>query len=384
MTWRKLDVSMNRRALLGVLGLAGSGGCLRLTGAEATTSSTATGATSPATTRSTEGSTTETEATETTAAEPSLPSGLSEDGVSDYLFDFHLRELGQRSFATNWTLFNRREEFVKLRREYRVGDAGAVGSWTFDEGGPVSMFRSTDGGFWREDLGDEYTYGMDRDGYDMERLTLAQWVRPFVRGGVWSAPSLVRRESPARWEVQLTEVEDDAAVPGWFSGTVESLSGSMVVDERGFIRSLDCDMIATETAPGRVEYGVTYAVDSVDEVMVSEPAWLSTAKERRPRVSMALTDDRRYVRLTLESGNPIEPNTVINVHDEVETGRSLFYELREEIAAGETVYVYRGQDGYAKLSRGGRPTNASPVPLESQYHAWANRSGVEYFGTIDL
>lgn len=374
---------MNRRALLGFLGMAGTGGCLRLTGAEATTSSTATTATPTAATRTTEASTTETEAT---AAAPSLPSGLSEDGVSDYLFDFHLRELGQRSFATNWTLLNRREEQVKQRREYRVGDAGAVGSWTFDQGGPVSMFRTTDGGFWREDLGDDYTYGETRQGYDMERLTLASWVRAFVRGGAWSAPSLVRRESPARWEAELTGAEDDAAVPGWFSGTVESLSGTMVVDERGFIRSLDGEMTASGTNVGRVEYGVRYAVDSVDEVTVSEPAWVSTAKDRRPRVSMAVTDDERAVRLTHESGVPIEANTNLVIYDDAARRNEISYRLREPIQSGETVYLYTEQGGgfNGQLSRGSAPTSSNAIRLDSEYHAWADRSSAEYFGTVSL
>jgi len=379
---------MNRRALLGMLGLAGSGGCLRLTGAEATTSSTATAATSPATTRSTEASKTETkttQTTETTAGEPTLPNGLSEDGVSDYLFDFHLRELGQRSFATNWTLFNRRKEIVKLRREYRVGDAGAIGSWTFDEGGPVTMFRSTDGGFWREDLGGEYTYGETRDGYDMERLTLAAWVRAFVEGGVWSAPSLARREEPARWEVQITGVEDDAAVPGWFHGELESLSGSMSVDERGFVRSLDGEMTASDTASGPVEYGVKYAVDSIDEVTVTEPSWLSTAKERRPRVSMAKTDDQYAVRMTHESGNPIEADTNLVVYNRDERRNEISYRLKEPIQSGETVYLYKEQEGVfnGQLSRGSPPSTSDAIRLDSEYDAWARRSA-EYFGAVSL
>ncbi|WP_227133379.1 hypothetical protein [Halorubellus salinus] len=378
---------MKRREVLGVLGVAGTGGCLRLSeGGTTTTVARSTRQTQAATSTSTDTGTTATRTSETGERDPDLPSGLSADGVGNYLFDYHLRELGQRSFATNWTLLNQRREIVKLRREYRVGDAGAVGSWTFDEGGPVTMFRSTDGGFWREDIGDEYSYGKARDGYDMERLTLAAWVRPFIAGGVWSAPSLVRRESPARWETQVTGFEADASVPGWFNGELESLSGSMVVDERGFIRSLDGEMTASGTNVGRQEYGVRYAVDSVDDVTVREPDWLPTAKERRPRVSVVLTDDEYAVRLTHESGNPIEANTNLIIYDEAARRNEISYPLGEPIESGETVYLYTEESGgfNGQLSRGTPPASSDAIRLDSEYTAWADRSGTEYFGTAPV
>lgn len=342
--------------------------------------------TAASTSTSTDTRTTEARTTESGERDPALPDGLSEDGVTSYLFDYHLRELGQRSFATNWTLLNRRKEIVKRRRDYRVGDAGAVGSWTFDQGGPVSMFRTTDGGFWREVLGDEYTYGEVREGYEMEQLALASWVRPFVSGGVWSAPSLVRREAPARWEVQLTGFEAGAAVPGWFGGELESLSGTMVVDERGFVRSLDGEMTASGTNAGRQEYGVRYAVDSVDDVTVTEPSWVSTAKERRPRVSLALTDDGYAVRLTHESGVPIEGNTDLVVYDDAARRNEISYPLEEPIQSGDTVYLYTEQEGgfNGQLTRGSPPSGGGVVRLDSEYTVWAQRSGAEYFGAVSV
>lgn len=377
---------MNRREALAALGVVGLAGCLRLQGGGGERPTTGRTTEPPANTRTLTAAKADTDAGTATPGAGTYPTGLSEEGVSAFLFDTHERELARTSFSVDWTRIDLLEETVRRRQHYDVETGFALGTWTYDRGGPVTIFRSNEGGFWREELGDEYTYGEARHGYSIDKVLWRGWLEPVLGAGTWSEPSTVRERDPATWRVETTSFDETGAVPGHFRGQLAGLSASMTVDERGIIHSLEAEFEATDTNVDRVRQRLTFAVDAIGDVSVSEPSWLATAKERRPRVSAALTDDRNFVRFTLESGNALEPETVFTVYDELDRRNTIGYRLRDPVEPDETVYLYKEQEGpfHGQLARGSRPSNAEPVTLSSEYHMWADRGVSEYFGTVDL
>lgn len=319
---------------------------------------------------------------------PEYPLGLSNDGVDRLLFSEHTRTLAGTSFRTAWTRINRSKSEIDLERTYRVADNHAIGEWVNENGGTLTMIRINDGGFWREDLGDKYTYGESRDGFSMRLLAQEQWILPLIAAANWNEPTLVQDSGPAIWEVTMSDLVQTTPVPGYFQGELQSVSGSMEVDERGVIHSFQgrFGLTGPNVQPDVLRYQIQYSVDAIGEVSVSVPGWLSTAKDRRPIVEAAITDDQNYVRFTLSSGNQLEPGTQFTVYDEVNRLNFTETVIDEAITPGETVYFYKetADPLGGKISRGSRPQDASPVTLSEEYHMWASRGNVEYFGTVSL
>ncbi len=295
----------------------------------------------------------------------------------------HRRELAVRGFRTNWVLVNTDKSEIKDRRTYRVADSAALGNWTFAEGGETTVYHNSQGGFWRENLGDKFTYGESRSSYSISLVTFSRWIVPVLGQGNWSSPQLVQRRKPAKWELSITGVDSSSTRIGYFDGRFESLSGSMIVDERGIIHEIDAAFTASRERGGTVAHRIRNRVGAIGSVSISEPSWLSTAKERRPTAAATLTENKKFIQFELKSGNQLEPDTNITVFDEVQNTNAFTYELQDPLQAGETVYLYRTSDNRDRLARGGRPTDVSPNSFDSNYHMWAHRS-LEYFGTISV
>jgi hypothetical protein len=323
--------------------------------------------------------------TEGTPPEPSYPLGLSEAGVRGFLMDVHQRELTRRGFRDDWVLVNTARSEIETRQTYRVADGVALGEWAYSEGGAVTIYHNNRGGFWREDLGSAFTYGEDRRAYSIDAVTFSRWIRPVLDQGSWSEPELIARQEPARWRVTVTGVDSSTTDIGYFRGQFSSLSGSAVVDEDGIIREIDATFTASPERGGTVRRRIRNTVGEIGTTSVQEPSWLSTAKKRRPTVSASFVDDRNYVRIEHRSGNPIEPDSDLTVFDENRRENTIAYEFREPVEAGETVFAYRdGPEKTDRIARGGRPENASPVPLDGSYSLWIDRGTREYFDVLEL
>jgi hypothetical protein len=394
---------MKRRRVLAVLGTVGTGGCLRLTNSDdESTAGTRSSTTRTATEASTETATvtttrtdteteTRTETRETTTEEPEpapYPEGLSADGVGEYLYPVHESTLSATNFHVEWSKFDRSVGEFKWRKRYDFEVGQALGrAMTRPMGGPADVYRANGlGALWREDLGDGYTYGADSHGWDSRETMWDVEIRPLVQAGVWGAPERVNVERPAVWEVSADSVVDSAPAIGYYDGETVGLSGTLRVDERGFIRGVEAThrLRPSGSSAGEVrEFETSFAVDSVGDVSVSKPSWLSTAKERRPEVSASLVDDGRYVELTLEDGNRIEANSVLSVWDEA-LGSSPDARLSEPMASGEKIYLYRDEtDSYPglRISRGGKPSSTPSRDLSSAVDTRSRRATLMYFET---
>lgn len=387
---------MRRRPLLGLLaGL--SGGCLRLTnqsGNTATPSPVEPPTTTAADPANGDTATADSDrqpegqgSTQTTAQStgPTYPVGLSDEGVDGFLLGTHRNVLSSEGFRTNWTLVRVDLNLFKEQKEFRVDDGTAIGSWSNPNGGDLTMYRTGADGFWREDLGSSYTYGEDRHGFSLEVLTMSEWLAPILNYGEWTSPSLMSNGDVAVWESSTTGVDTSSTRIGFFTGNFESLSAELRVDERGVIRQLVAEFAAVRDRDNQTtRYQLRYSVDSVGGVTVEEPSWLPTARERRPQVSVSITNDQRSVEFMVDSGNAIEAGTIFTLFDRVSNLNVIATRLNEAIEPGETVYFYHLESDEDRVARGTPPDDPSAVTLDSSYGFWAERATAEYFETVNL
>lgn len=309
--------------------------------------------------------------------------------MKEYFPGFHQSALQSRSFTAEWSKLDRDNSKVKWRKRYEADVGHAVGrATTRGMGGPADVYRTSgNGGFWRENVGSEYTYGRDRVGMKMSAVAWGDEVVPLVRAGDWSAPERVNESRPAVWEVTADSVDGTPAAPGYYDGVTLSLSGSMRIDERGFIRNIEAvyRIRKSDDRGGDTRNFTTmFTVDAVGETSVSEPSWVADTRERRPQVSVESVEDETYVRLTHEGGSSILQNTVVSVYDDA-IGASYDFKLETAIEAGETVYLYRTDDVNASVSiapsRGGPPAQEPPLSFEEPSALWARRATLQYFKT---
>lgn len=381
----------DRRAFLTAIGAIGFGGCLRLsTAGETATPSPR--ARSPATTEGavTTGTATPApaeKATPTATPEPTFPEGLSADGVSSFLFSTHQRTLSRRSFRAAWTKVNRSASVMKWQKEYTVESGQALGRWTRESGAPVQMYRYPLGDYWREDLGPRVTFGQDgssNQGHPPETWGIE--LEPLIRAVEWSGPTRVNDDRPAVWEVTAEAVADRSAIPGYHIGEIIAIeSGSMGVDEHGVLQRVDA-AYRIRTADGtELEYEIQYTIDRIGQVTVSEPDWLSTARERVPELAAERTAEDHAIRIELISGNQLEPGTHLFADEERTANTGFGVTLEAPVTADEPVYLYRPTDapdgGFidAGLTRESPPAPEEAQELTTRYGVMARREATQYF-----
>ncbi|WP_435316794.1 hypothetical protein [Haloarchaeobius sp. TZWSO28] len=375
---------MKRRALLGSLPAVAAAGCLRLTSGDEGATGTDTGATATQADTATT-TATETEPPETTTAstgEPDLPDGLAEDGPEDYLYAFHVKELQQASFRVSWTKINTNRSFVKWQKEFAVESSTSLGSFTRgDSGNPVDIYRSGTDAYWRENMGDHYTYGNDEEGFDIGAVTWDQEIEPLLTAGEWGAPTFVEDGDDPMWELETDTVADESAIPGYHRGTIQSIDATMRVDQNAVIRSVDAATTIQDRDGEEIQYVSEFSIDALGEASVSEPEWLPDAKAGVPKVSASLTDDNRFVRLVIEGGVAFEPNSTVMLFAEGQE-EATHRGLDQPIDPGVETYLYKADDwdqtSHMNVARGSKPTGVTPAEFSPPLRFAARRETNTY------
>ncbi|NHN43262.1 hypothetical protein G9C85_16720 [Halorubellus sp. JP-L1] len=312
--------------------------------------------------------------------------GLSDDGVEETLYAVHESTLTSTSFHAEWSKYDLDNGVFKWRKQYDsdVGQAVGRGSVRTNYGPSDVYLVEGVGSLWREELVDGYSYGANPEGWETGKPMWQNEIQPLFEAGDWSAPERLNHDRPAVWEVSTNSVADPSAVIGYYDGETVALSGTLRVDERGFFREVEAtaSVREDEARGGAVhEFETEFAVDSVGEVTVSEPSWVATVRERRPKVTASLADGDRYVELSLTGGNRIEPNSWVAVWDE-SVGGSYNLTLDEPIESGETVYLYRAEPDAStslRISRGGKPSTPPTREFTNPVDVWARRTTLLYF-----
>lgn len=383
---------MHRRQLL-ALAASASAGCLRLTGDETPTAgSGSASATAAATGAGSEQPTVTDPARSTETSVVSYPLGLSSTGVDNagFLFSANVDALRQTNFRAKWVKLDRSNGRVKWRKEYRGDHETTLGRWTGISGGELTIYRYPLGNYWREDLGDRFTYGNEQS--DNQGYAPAVWgieLSPLLHVGDWSAPARVNENRPVIWELSTDTVASSTPVPGYHLGEVVSIANaSFRVDERGIIRSVVAAYQIRERDGEELAYEIDYQLDSLGEISITAPEWLSTAKEQAPMATASLTPDRRFIDLTIDSGNRIEADSIIFVG--AQDDRGFFLRLDEPLDPNVSAFLYKPQSAAevapakGRIARGTPPSDADPVELTSGYSLGARRRATHYFEMIDV
>lgn len=369
---------MKRRQILSTLVPLSGAGCLRLSGSQDDQSD-GDQTRSPMETVTTTEATTQTETEETTEAEADLdyPSGLSSDGVQDYLPDSHINTLAFTSFTEVWQSTNVTRSHMRMHRTSHIDDGAALVQW--GDGSGITKYSTRSGQYWRQSLGTGATYGKERGAFNFQRLSRTNKIRRFIKAGDWNPPTV--DESANTFEITADGYDDVTGLEEswWRVEEMKSFSAEGNVNEDGVITRL---LVTFEFVPEHVdrvyEAHVRHRVENIGEVTVTEPSWYETATERAPEVTARLTDDKQFVEMRHHGGNPIIKGTAIAIgkremDDDWEWGHN-----DEPIEAGTTLYLWV-EDGEAQWKRGSRPQYADPVTLDGQYDFKMLRDGAHYF-----
>lgn len=322
--------------------------------------------------------------------DPPYPTGLSEDGITEFLYPTHLRALRAETFRANWTKLDRTTSTFREQREYAVGVGAARGNWTRVRGGGVDIYRQGDDAFWRERVGSGYTYGNDQDGYTIEQLVWSIELEPLLTVADWGQPSRVTDSRPAIWEVTADSIATATPVPGYYANArVASLStAALRIDEDGIIRSFDAEYQVDKGSDGdTITYGSQFEITGLDaDISATEPSWLGTARAQAPTVSAAYADDRTVVEVTVDAGNRLEPGTTLVVFSEQDNSNRFEVELSDPLESGETASLYTTDDSggvvNGAIARGELPTGVSPVRLATARGVTARRRKTTYFHPV--
>ncbi|WP_227132913.1 hypothetical protein [Halorubellus salinus] len=380
---------MRRRALLGVLAVGGTAGCLRLEGGDGTTARTGTAGTAEDAVETATATATEADPETTTErGDPTYPFGLSDDGVESYLYSTCQTAVSELSYRAEYTKVDVESGTQNWHREYEASDGAALGHWNRKDGGPVDAYHPADGDMlWREEVDGGYTFGLSRRP-TFQEIFWSEEFQPLLRGLAWSAPERVNDDRPAVWEVTADSVAETVRSPGHSEGELKSVEGAQLhVDENGVIRRLQTVYVSSDQRGNVRRKRFRFVLSDVGAVSLDAPSWVDTARERRPQFSARLTDDRKYVRLTLESGS-MAPGSRISVFQLPERQRKYVARTDREVSAGDVLYIHAqtdsGKFNDAGIGYGQRSAVGTPPTLDEAYHVVAFRRDTKYDPGVDV
>lgn len=386
---------MRRRALLGLLAVGGTAGCLRLEGGDGTTTATTgTGAgtetveTATATDAATDPATETEPETATEREEATYPFGVSEDGVDPYLYSTCQSAVAELSYRSQYTKVDVESGTRKWAREYEADGGAALGHWNRKNGGPVDAYHPVGGDMlWREEVEGAFTFGLNSSNA-FENVFWDEELKPLLEGPAWSAPERVNDDRPAIWELTADSVGKTVRSPGHMQGELKSVEGARLrVDENGVIRRVDAVYEASNLDGNVRRYRFRFVVSDVGSVSLSTPSWVKTARENRPRIGARLTDDRKYVRIAFESGS-IAPGSRISVFDHGDSDRKYVGHTDREVSTGDVLYVHARTDtghfNEAGIGYGDRSAAGTPPTLDSEYHVVSFRRDTMYHPGVDV
>ncbi|MDR5673159.1 hypothetical protein RH858_08350 [Halalkaliarchaeum sp. AArc-GB] len=374
---------MKRRGLLGSLVPLSVAGCLRLTDEEEPEQTTpgsgpntesAQGEETPES-RNDSGDEADTEGTDSANEEIEYPTGLDEEGVSPILADSHTFALRRTTATMEWTLGGvTGPHYAEERWAVRLGDGEAVAETMND--GPMTIHFAPNSGYWREEIGGGVTYGRTRQSawYDISRIVRSHRLSRLIRAGDWNPPGY--DEGTGMFSIEAEGVEDPSKLAeDRGADAIESFSATGEVTPDGIIRELEVEF---EYRWGQDLYleQIVLTVDDIEDVTVTTPDWVDTAREQAPEMTAEFVRDRQFIELTMQDGNPILAGTSLVVHDEENQG---FGDFSEDVTPGDTLYLFVDDNGRGRISRETIPENASPVPFEGEFAIWARRNVMEYF-----
>lgn len=393
---------MKRRRVIGLLGVTATTGCLRLTtsddssetSAPTTERATATPERQPTTRDPTTDDPTADDPT--TDAQPSYPAGLSDDGATSTLFDTQVSALSLNSFAVQWTKLDvtGSESNVHSQRQYRVDGARAVGQLRRPEGGYVEVYVNSNGTYWREQLTDGYTYGLDAATFDLGNVTWSVELKPLLDAIDWRGPELVADGDPAVWELSAAGLTDGEHSPSGEPGhVVDVADATLRVRSDGIIPSFAATYTVRETWDGGSEeqtFDVEYSLASVGDVSASDPSWSDTARTDVPSVSASMAMDGDAVAFTVDSGNRLEAGSGLGVERQ-DGGDRLELTLDEPLDPGTTAYLYKAsknddsaEEWVGGISRDDPPGSTPPEGFDGDYEVEGYRGRNNYFPSIDV
>lgn len=396
---------MDRRHVLVSLGTTLGAGCLRLSsetpGADETATDQPTAQTTRdrppdrSTTTETDESPQQTTTTKTndsrerttttesdeTATESEYPLGLGNDGVSPVLIDAHRRTLSRTTYRADITTEDLVHDEMRTNRTARIDGEAETAVVTRGGTDETTIYRTPDGTVWCYPLDDGTTYGQNGESYEEEVHRLAEPVEIAVQTGLFGTPERIE-SGPAVWRVTADEVDDpsrlfDEHFPNDYDeGSVEQFSATLEVTERSVVRSLvlEFELVGMDEL---ISTRTELAVSKIGELTVSEPDWVSTARERAAQLSVAVADERRALRVTHDGGNPVVAGTDVALEIELENNRA---EMIAPFESGQTMFVYVENDE-VRIARGLMPTDAEPTPIprdKNIYFVMAYR-GMRYY-----
>lgn len=301
------------------------------------------------------------------------PSGLSADGAMASLADAHNNSLVGSTFTSSIATRNITEGHSGSET-IEVGDEAVL---VTDQGGdPVEQYH--DGGeiLWRMRRGTRTFYGRRSGSISYDELTFTHQLRQLLWAGEWASPE---PNEDGGWHVSATGTDDERTLAEEFeAASFESFEAEMDVTEDGIITTIAADFqyVTEDDRLFRVEREI--GATDVGETTVDPPSWLPDARERAPRITATLLDERDCIELAHEEGDPIPQDTEVGIDgSEIEAWSKA--QLQREFAADETMYAYR-IDGETRIDRSG-PPDGDVDPLEGDIVVWMDYHGTAFFRT---
>lgn len=350
-------------------------GCLRLSteedsdGARSATTAEKPTPTATATARSTTASETptRTQSGGSSATERAdYPPGMDEFGITDLLAEAHVDGLRGSSYRLEFRQENSSRDAVWERSTVEAADTRALE--THAESPQFDVFYDDSERWWRAYHDGSTEYGTNDLGMNRNRLTKKSVLAALFRAGEYGSPEATGGSNEARFEVSATSIGAEQPLRSLLRSqridSIEDFGVELTVDPDGIVRHLQAEIQAV-WADRLNTVHIELRTDDLGTTTVESPAWLSTARDQAPRITVELSSDQRFVRYSNTAGGPVPQGSRAILHrigTYSERDRKL---LSAEIQPGESRYLWR-EDGETRLASD-RPAEAEPIELGADF-----------------
>jgi len=355
--------NLGRRALLakGLVVSSALAGCSSSGSTETEASETA----SPTATETATEAATET-ATETpskpTLEEFAYPDGATQEGITaGTLYSTHRSAMADGGSATVEVDqdTNRSSSTQSLEQTNVYTSSGVKSTY---ETGELSQTRwspsDEESTYVRMDTGFEQRYRIENDAVDPQEVLKLSLFESITGGAEWSsANEIVEVGDEYAATYESTGVANEQQLMNvLFGDSLSEFTATIAVSAAGYIKRVRYEM-TVERDDRTVERHSTITVDDVGETTVSEPSWLSTAREEGVQFEHSTTDDGQFVKLEMVNGTEIPAQTNANISAE----GYAFGEIGESVSEGDVLYLGISDSGDLLSGVNSRPDGGTAL-----------------------
>lgn len=299
----------------------------------------------------------------------SLPDGVSSESVSESLVTTHQKLILGEPYTLDMERTVEDEFGTKLTKTtIEIGTNSVHQDQTASGTASKSFWKGGDEGFAQANGGEFYFTVPPQ--FDRQKVAALEYIRKQIASGDFVPVDAIRQGDSYVIQAEAssaTASEGLKEFPGMNLppvSSIDSYTAMLTITANGLISNLSLDWTYTDDRGESISEQLEYSVSAVGETEVTEPDWLSTARDEAVSFEAQRSDDDKFIVIELTGDGSIPDNWAIHLFTDSGGGVESKTVPAE---GGDTVYTGLTEDDEVVVGVNERPSGVKTLSGSSVF-----------------